>query len=144
MPACSWSTHTSCGQADVRTHFNSCLHALTLSTQHPTHSTLFPSPLTCLCCCCCCYSQDYVEDTKGNNGVVGELTLTNLRIMWVSKKVHRTNISLGLGNITSLSMLPANSRLKGRWLCRAKGLPLGSGVLQHWWHQQQQLRCGPV
>lgn len=56
---------------------------------------------------------DQVEDTKGNNGVVGELTLTNLRIIWVNKKVRRTNISVGLGNITSLSVLPANSRLKG-------------------------------
>ena len=61
-----------------------------------------------------CQCQDQVEDTKGNNGVVGELTLTNLRMMWVNKKVRRTNISLGLGNITSLSVLPANSRLKGQ------------------------------
>lgn len=44
---------------------------------------------------------------------MGELTLTNLRIIWVNKKVRRTNISIGLGNITSLSVLPANSRLKG-------------------------------
>jgi hypothetical protein len=57
--------------------------------------------------------QDQVEDTKGNNGVTGELTLTNLRLTWVNKKVRRTNISVGLGNITSLSVLPANKRLKG-------------------------------
>jgi hypothetical protein len=45
--------------------------------------------------------------------VVGELMLTNLRMVWVNKKVRRTNLSVGLSNISSLSVLPANSRLKG-------------------------------
>jgi hypothetical protein len=50
--------------------------------------------------------------------------MTNLRIIWVNKRARRTNISVGLGNITSLSVLPTNSRLKGEpdsrlWLCWA-------------------------
>lgn len=56
-----------------------------------------------------------VEDTKGNNGVPGELTLTNLRLVWVNRKARRTNISVGYSCIVSLSVMPANSCLKG-WL----------------------------
>lgn len=57
--------------------------------------------------------QDPVEDTKGNNGDGGRLSLTNLRLMWTSKKQHRTNISVGLNTITSIAVRAATSRLKG-------------------------------
>jgi hypothetical protein len=52
--------------------------------------------------------------------------MTNLRIIWVNKRARRTNISVGLGNITSLSVLPANSRLKGQANSSA-----GVGAVQH-------------
>ena len=34
-----------------------------------------------------------VEDTKGNNGEKGQLSVTNLRIIWCSHKDPRTNLS---------------------------------------------------
>jgi Bardet-Biedl syndrome 5 protein len=55
-----------------------------------------------------------VEDTKGNNGEPGKLMLTNLRLIWISNKQQRTNISIGHNTITSISVKPATSRLKGR------------------------------
>ena len=57
--------------------------------------------------------QDSVEDTKGNNGDFGELTMTNLRVTWVSKQQRRTNISLGLNCITSVTVKMVASRLRG-------------------------------
>ncbi len=57
--------------------------------------------------------QDPVEDTKGNNGDQGELHATNLRLMWVSKKSKRTNISIGYNCVTAINVKEANSRLKG-------------------------------
>lgn len=57
---------------------------------------------------------DQVEDTKGNNGEPGELFVTNLRLIWTSKKSRRTNISLGYNCITALNIRNANSRLKGQ------------------------------
>ncbi len=57
--------------------------------------------------------QESVEDTKGNNGDQGELRVRNLRILWVSKKSKRTNISIGYNCVTSVNVKEANSRLKG-------------------------------
>lgn len=34
-----------------------------------------------------------VEDTKGNNGERGSLSVTNLRLLWSSHKNFRTNLS---------------------------------------------------
>lgn len=56
---------------------------------------------------------DPVEDTKGNNGDQGELRITNLRLIWVSKKTRRTNITIGFNCVTSINIKDANSRLKG-------------------------------
>jgi len=56
---------------------------------------------------------DSVEDTKGNNGESGELRIRNLRIIWVSKKNKRINISVGLNCVTSINIKDATSRLKG-------------------------------
>ena len=37
-----------------------------------------------------------VEDTKGNNGEMGNLTVTNLRVIWVSNKVkYRAVLKMG-------------------------------------------------
>ena len=58
--------------------------------------------------------QEEVEDTKGNNGERGDLLLTNLRLLWVSKRQRRTNISVGYGCITSIVVKDASRRLKGR------------------------------
>ena len=38
-------------------------------------------------------SINSVEDTKGNNGDRGSLSITNLRIIWSSHKRPRTNLS---------------------------------------------------
>ena len=54
-----------------------------------------------------------MEDTKGNNGEQGELKVTNLRLVWVSKKNRRTNISIGLCCVVSILVKTAQSRLKG-------------------------------
>lgn len=56
---------------------------------------------------------DEVEDTKGNNGVAGELLITNLRLLWWSKKKRGSNISIGFSCFTSLSTKSSSSRLKG-------------------------------
>lgn len=58
-------------------------------------------------------SINSVEDTKGNNGERGSLTITNLRIMWVSHANVRTNLSVGYNTIVSTSIKTAASRLKG-------------------------------
>uniref|UniRef100_A0A383W0W7 BBSome complex member BBS5 PH domain-containing protein n=1 Tax=Tetradesmus obliquus TaxID=3088 RepID=A0A383W0W7_TETOB len=57
---------------------------------------------------------DPVEDTKGNNGEAGRLTLTNLRLTWRSSKQARTSITMGLDAISSLAVRPVSSRLKGK------------------------------
>ncbi|GAX84056.1 hypothetical protein CEUSTIGMA_g11480.t1 [Chlamydomonas eustigma] len=57
---------------------------------------------------------DPVEDTKGNNGDQGELHATNLRLIWVSKKTKRTNISIGYNCVTAVNVKEADSRIKGK------------------------------
>lgn len=54
-----------------------------------------------------------VEDTKGNNGEKGQLSVTNLRILWISHKSQTTNLSIGLHNITSQKIGLTTSKLKG-------------------------------
>lgn len=54
-----------------------------------------------------------IEDTKGNNGEKGTLYVTNLRLIWVSKKNSRINLSVGYNCITNINVKNANSRLKG-------------------------------
>lgn len=60
------------------------------------------------------HNQDPVEDTKGNNGDQGEMRITNLRLIWISKKSKRTNITIGYNCVTSVNIKVANSRLKGK------------------------------
>lgn len=59
-------------------------------------------------------SINAVEDTKGNNGDKGQLTITNLRLIWASHKDNRVNLSIGLNCITSLSIKTVDSRLRGK------------------------------
>ena len=54
-----------------------------------------------------------VEDTKGNNGVRGYLAITNLRIMWYHEKKPKCNLSVGLDNITNISIKTTESKLRG-------------------------------
>ncbi len=65
--------------------------------------------------------QEGVEDTKGNNGDLGDLRVTNLRLVWVSRKSKRTNICIGHNCITSVTVKAASSRLQGVWEYRGGG-----------------------
>ena len=54
-----------------------------------------------------------VEDTKGNNGEMGKLLITNIRLIWASKKYKRINLSISLNNILSISVKSVHSKLRG-------------------------------
>jgi len=54
-----------------------------------------------------------VEDTKGNNGEKGQLSVTNLRVIWIAHRDARTNLSIGLSCVQSTSIRSAQSRLRG-------------------------------
>lgn len=54
-----------------------------------------------------------VEDTKGNNGEKGALSITNLRLIWCSHKDPKTNLSIGFNCILNTNIRTANSRLRG-------------------------------
>mmetsp|Transcript_8063 Transcript_8063/g.23100 ORF Transcript_8063/g.23100 Transcript_8063/m.23100 type:complete len:371 (-) Transcript_8063:344-1456(-) len=62
---------------------------------------------------CALDSVNDVEDTKGNNGEKGVLIITSLRLLWISEKSKRTNLSVGMNCVINLSMKAINSRLKG-------------------------------
>eukprot|EP00634_Sargassococcus_sp_CCMP2135_P004192 CAMPEP_0198650232 /NCGR_PEP_ID=MMETSP1467-20131203/4830_1 /TAXON_ID=1462469 /ORGANISM="unid. sp., Strain CCMP2135" /LENGTH=336 /DNA_ID=CAMNT_0044386073 /DNA_START=102 /DNA_END=1112 /DNA_ORIENTATION=+ len=56
-------------------------------------------------------SINSVEDTKGNSGETGSLIVSNLRIMWASHKSRRTNLSIGLNTVISISIQKARLKL---------------------------------
>lgn len=58
-------------------------------------------------------SINAVEDTKGNNGEKGALSVTNLRLIWCSTKNPQTNLSIGLSCIVSVNIRSAASKLRG-------------------------------
>jgi len=58
-------------------------------------------------------SINSVEDTKGNNGEKGQLSITNLRIIWCAHKDPKTNLSIGLNCILSTTIRTASSKLRG-------------------------------
>ena len=58
-------------------------------------------------------SINSVEDTKGNNGSRGSLVVTNLRIMWISHKSTRTNLSIGFSTVVGITPKKAKSKLRG-------------------------------
>ncbi|KAJ3039314.1 Bardet-Biedl syndrome 5 protein [Rhizophlyctis rosea] len=57
---------------------------------------------------------DNVEDTKGNNGTTGRLTVTELRLLWVSSRHIVNNLSIGYATISSIQVSSAVSKLRGR------------------------------
>ncbi|RNF18725.1 bardet-Biedl syndrome 5 protein [Trypanosoma conorhini] len=54
-----------------------------------------------------------VEDTKGNAGEEGVLTVTNLRCIWRSTANPRKSLSIGYYGIQGVETKEANSRLRG-------------------------------
>eukprot|EP00397_Hematodinium_sp_SG-2012_P036833 GEMP01039815.1.p1 GENE.GEMP01039815.1~~GEMP01039815.1.p1 ORF type:complete len:254 (+),score=22.88 GEMP01039815.1:24-764(+) len=60
-----------------------------------------------------CDSINSVEDTKGNNGTRGVLIVTNLRLIWSSVKLAKTNLSIGWGSVTTINIRQVNSKLRG-------------------------------
>jgi Bardet-Biedl syndrome 5 protein len=56
---------------------------------------------------------DQVEDTKGNNGEVGMLQVTNLRLLWHKHHNADINLSVGFNCCTALSLNVADSKLRG-------------------------------
>ncbi|KAL1508579.1 hypothetical protein AB1Y20_004677 [Prymnesium parvum] len=58
-------------------------------------------------------SINSVEDTKGNNGEKGSLSITNLRLIWVCHRNPRVNLSIGYNAVASINIRSANSRLRG-------------------------------
>uniref|UniRef100_A0A8C5P5C2 Bardet-Biedl syndrome 5 protein homolog n=1 Tax=Jaculus jaculus TaxID=51337 RepID=A0A8C5P5C2_JACJA len=58
---------------------------------------------------------DSTEDTKGSNGHVGRLLVTNLRIIWHSLTLSRVNLSTGDNYILNFTTRTANSKLQGEF-----------------------------
>jgi len=58
-------------------------------------------------------SMSSVEDTKGNNGEKGSLSITNLRLIWICHRNAKINLSIGYSAIISLNIRTADSRLRG-------------------------------
>jgi Bardet-Biedl syndrome 5 protein len=58
-------------------------------------------------------SIDNIEDTKGNNGERGMLSITNLRMIWTCTRKPNLNLSIGYNCIINISSHIANSRLRG-------------------------------
>jgi Bardet-Biedl syndrome 5 protein len=54
-----------------------------------------------------------VEDTKGNCGDRGVLVSTNLRLMWISAKKKRTNLSIGLSTVVNVRLATKSTTLTG-------------------------------
>eukprot|EP00300_Choanocystis_sp_HF-7_P012219 c17796_g1_i1.p1 GENE.c17796_g1_i1~~c17796_g1_i1.p1 ORF type:complete len:356 (-),score=73.26 c17796_g1_i1:549-1616(-) len=54
-----------------------------------------------------------IEDCRGNSGVRGVLLVTNLRMLWYTRKSKRVNLSVGYKTIISMTIRSAASRLKG-------------------------------
>lgn len=56
-----------------------------------------------------------IEDTKGNNGDIGTMMFTNLRIIWYSLADIKINLSIGYDNILNSDIKSAISKVKGKW-----------------------------
>ena len=55
-----------------------------------------------------------VEDTKGNNSDKGQLSVSNLRLLYVSEREQRSNLSIGLCTIVSIAVKATDTRLRGK------------------------------
>lgn len=74
----------------------------------------------------CLYSWDKIEDTKGNSGDEGRLSITTLRIIWQSKSKPRINLTIGLNCVISLTSRNLHNKLRGRCnalhiMCKCNG-----------------------
>ena len=77
--------------------------------------------------------QGQVEDTKGNNGEVGQLHITNLRLIWTSQRSVRMNLTVGYDCIVSMNIRQAASRLRGaRCWPAPDSLPAWRSASQQW------------
>ena len=56
-----------------------------------------------------------VEDTKGNSGDIGTLSITNLRCVWQSRNKPRINLSVGIGCIISITNKSLHSKVRGKY-----------------------------
>jgi Bardet-Biedl syndrome 5 protein len=56
---------------------------------------------------------DNIEDSKGNSGGLGQLRLTNIRILWLSSKSSKTNLSIGFNCVLSINIRTNESRTRG-------------------------------
>lgn len=54
-----------------------------------------------------------IEDTKGNNGERGQLSITNLRLIWTCTKNKKINLSIGYNCIVNITTHQAKSRIRG-------------------------------
>ena len=48
--------------------------------------------------------SDLVEDSKGNPGIKGIFTLSNLRLLWYSQSDKDMNLSIGLDTINNIML----------------------------------------
>lgn len=55
----------------------------------------------------------HVEDSKGNNGQVGTLLVTNLRLLWWSAKYRTVNLSIGYYCVLNITVQETQSKLFG-------------------------------
>eukprot|EP01083_Nonionella_stella_P010815 30740_1 len=58
-------------------------------------------------------SINSVEDTKGNSGERGSLIVTNLRLIWISHRHPKVNLSVGYSCITQTLVRSITSKLSG-------------------------------
>ncbi|XP_049847161.1 Bardet-Biedl syndrome 5 protein homolog isoform X2 [Schistocerca gregaria] len=56
---------------------------------------------------------DSIEDTKGNDGDIGRLIVTNLRIIWHSLSTPHFNLSIGYNCVVTVTTRMVNSKLRG-------------------------------
>ncbi|XP_044742090.1 Bardet-Biedl syndrome 5 protein homolog [Chrysoperla carnea] len=57
---------------------------------------------------------DSIEDTKGNGGDIGNMFITNLRILWYLLSATGVSLSIGFNCVVSTSTTLVNSHLKGK------------------------------
>ncbi|RWS14300.1 DUF1448 domain containing protein-like protein [Dinothrombium tinctorium] len=58
---------------------------------------------------------DSIEDTKGNSGDEGKLTITSIRLIWQSKTKPRINLTIGFNCITSVTSRTLHNKLRGKY-----------------------------
>lgn len=54
-----------------------------------------------------------VEDAQGNQGDFGTLVITTLRLVWISSKTEKLNLSIGWDTLTTISYTSITSKMTG-------------------------------